>query len=64
MGARFTKIMASKSVNAKKLCGRPKANIDHFITQLNTRGQVHKSEKVYDRKKEKNKLKKDLTLYK
>ena len=33
-----------------------KANIDHFITQLNTRGQVHKSEKVYDRKKEKKRL--------
>ena len=43
--------------------GAPKRNTMHLINQINSRGIVEKSDKTYDRKKEKNKLRKDLTNY-
>jgi len=43
--------------------GRKPRNLMHLANQIHNKGIVEKSEKVYDRKKEKNKVKKDLTLY-
>jgi len=41
---------------------KKKANIDHFVIQLNTKSTVHKSAKNYDRKKNKKIIIKNLTL--
>jgi hypothetical protein len=60
----------SKKIHKEKIIvigtiggGAPKRNISHLMNQIDNKHTVQKSIKVYDRKKEKNKLKKDLTLY-
>ena len=43
--------------------GHTPRNTMHLMNQMHNKGIIEKSAKVYDRKKEKNKLRKDLTLY-
>jgi len=43
--------------------GRKPRNLMHLANQIHNKGIVEKSKKVYDRKKDKETLRKDLTKY-